>query len=241
MKLCDQVSPHAWKASFEECGRVHIANFLAGQSAQQIYDCLSQQEKWNLVFQTNNKHTDVDADSWSQLDDDQLADFKKIVFAQAQQGFQYLNKNIPIYDVYHKKLMPNHFFNTIFEFLNGEEFLDFCRVLTSEPEIGFADAQATCYSPGHFLNHHDDNIYGKDRVAAYVLNMTPAWDRNWGGALQFFDNDGHVEEAYMPKFNALNVFRIPKSHSVSYVTPFAGASRFSITGWLRKGQDPLKS
>ena len=103
---------------------MHIPGFLAEESAQQIYDCLSQQKKWNLVFQTNNKHTDVDADSLSMLDDAQLADFHNIVYTQARQGFQYLNKNIPIYDVYHKKLMPKHFFNTIFEFLNGEEFLE---------------------------------------------------------------------------------------------------------------------
>jgi SM-20-related protein len=241
VKLSDQVSPRDWNDSFEARGRVHIPDILSEGSAQQVFDCLSKQEKWNLVFQTNKKHTDADADSLSLLDEKQLADFHKIVYSQAQVGFQYLNKNIPIYDVYHKKLMPNHFFNTIFEFLNGEEFLGFCRTLTSEPEIGFADAQATCYSSGHFLNYHDDNVYGKDRVAAYVLNMTPNWDRNWGGALQFFDSDGHVEEAFMPKFNALNVFRVPKTHSVSYVTPFAGASRYSITGWLRTGKDPLKS
>jgi Rps23 Pro-64 3,4-dihydroxylase Tpa1-like proline 4-hydroxylase len=241
VKLCDQVSPHAFKELFRERGRVHIPGILSEESAQQIYACLSSQKKWNLVFQTNNKHTDIDADSLSQLDDSQLANFHEIVFTQAQGGFQYLNKNIPIYDVYHKKLMPDHFFNRIFEFLNSEEFLDFCRVLTSAPEIGFADAQATCYSPGHFLNSHDDNVYGKDRVAAYVLNMTPNWDRNWGGALQFFDSDGHVEEAFMPKFNALNVFRVPKAHSVSYVAPFAGSSRYSITGWLRTGRDPQLS
>lgn len=241
MKLSDQVSPQVWKATLLERRRVHIPDILSIDSANEIYDCLSRQEKWNLVFQNDKKHTDIDADSLLRWNDSQKSDFDKIVFAQARDGFQYLNKNVPIYDVYHSNLLPNHFFNEIFEFLNGEEFLDFCRELTSEPDIGFADAQATCYSAGHFLNAHDDDVYGKDRVAAYVLNMTPEWNADWGGALQFIGKDGHIEEAFTPKFNALNVFKVPIKHSVSYVAPFAGASRFSITGWLRKGKDPLAS
>jgi Rps23 Pro-64 3,4-dihydroxylase Tpa1-like proline 4-hydroxylase len=241
MKLNDQASPQEWKATFLERGRIHIPDILSPESADEIYECLSQQEKWNLGFLNDGKHVDIDVDSLLQWDDSQTADFYKIVFARATHGFQYLNKSIPIYDVYHKKLLPNNFVNEIFEFLNSEEFLDFCRELTSEPDIGFADAQATCYSAGHFLNTHDDNVYGKDRVAAYVLNMTPKWDPNWGGALQFIGSDGHIEEAFMPKFNALNVFKVPKAHSVSYVAPFAGESRYSVTGWLRKGKDPSAS
>lgn len=237
MKLRVQASADMWSPTFKSRGLVHIPDMLSLESANAIHDCLSQQEKWNLVFQRDNTHTDIDADSVLLWDDSQRADFLNIVHAQAQTGFQYLNKTIPIYDVYHKNLLPGHFFNTIFEFVNSAEFLNFCRELTGEPEIGFADAQATCYSPGHFLNVHDDNVYGKDRVAAYVLSMTPKWDCNWGGALQFFDSDGHVEEAFMPKFNTLNVFKVPKPHSVAYITPFAGAPRFSITGWLRTGED----
>lgn len=241
MKLNDQASAKKWKATFLERGRIHIPDILSPESADEIYDCLSQQEKWNLVFLNDDEHMDIDADSLLQWDDSQMADFYKIVFAKARNGFQYLNKAIPIYDVYHKKLLPNHFINEIFEFLNSEEFLGFCRELTSEPNIGFADAQATCYSAGHFLNSHDDNVYGKDRVAAYVLNLTPKWDTNWGGALQFFGSDDHIEEAFTPKYNALNVFKVPKKHSVSYVAPFAEESRFSITGWLRTGKDPMAS
>jgi SM-20-related protein len=65
------------------------------------------------------------------------------------------------------------------------------------------------------------------------MNFTPAWKSDWGGLLQFIDEDGHVAEAYAPAFNALNILRVPQKHAVSYVTPFAGAGRYSITGWLR--------
>ena len=42
----------------------------------------------------------------------------------------------------------------------------------------------------------------------------------------------------MPTFNALNLFAVPQLHSVSFVPPFAGALRFSVTGWLRAGGAP---
>ena len=70
--------------------------------------------------------------------------------------------------------------------------------------------------------------------AAYVLNFTPRWSPDWGGILNFIDRDGHVAEGYTPAFNALNVFRVPQLHSVSCVSPYAQAGRYSITGWLRE-------
>jgi 2OG-Fe(II) oxygenase superfamily len=90
------------------------------------------------------------------------------------------------------------------------------------------------YAATHFLTAHDDRDESKGRVAAYVLNLTPRWSSDWDGLLQFLDADGHVAEAYTPAFNALNVFRVPQPHSVSFVAPFAGQPRLSITGWFRR-------
>ena len=122
-------------------------------------------------------------------------------------------------------------------FLNGERFLTFARNLTGFQDIAFADAQATLYGPGHFLTLHDDAVEGKNRRAAYVLNLTENWREDWGGYLNFFDKVGNIEAAYKPAFNALNIFAVPAAHSVGLVAPFAGALRCSITGWLRAGTD----
>ena len=53
--------------------------------------------------------------------------------------------------------------------------------------------------------------------------------------------EGNTEIALAPSYNALNIFRIPMRHSVSFVTPFANAQRFSIVGFLRSGVDPKSS
>ena len=95
------------------------------------------------------------------------------------------------------------------------------------------DAQATRYRPGHFLTQHDDHAEGKDRLFAYVLNLTPQWIADWGGLLMFLTDDGHVAAAYTPRWNALNILKVPQPHAVSVVAPFARGARHSITGWIR--------
>ena len=70
------------------------------------------------------------------------------------------------------------------------------------------------------------------RLVAYVLNFTPVWNPDWGGMLLFTDERGHVEEGYVPVWNALNLMKVPQTHAVSLVAPFAGGLRYSITGWL---------
>ena len=122
----------------------------------------------------------------------------------------------------------------LIEFLNSSAFIGSDRRLTGDSSIALVDANATLYEPGHFLTRHDDAVDGKNRVAAYVLNLTPVWSADWGGILNFHAGDGHVIEGYVPTFNALNVFRVPQMHGVSYVTPFAVAGRFSVSGWFRR-------
>jgi hypothetical protein len=42
------------------------------------------------------------------------------------------------------------------------------------------------------------------------LNLTPVWRRRLGRSAEFLSAPtGHIEEAYVPTFNALNVFRVP--------------------------------
>jgi len=119
------------------------------------------------------------------------------------------------------------------DFLNGPAFIGFVRAVTGDDRIDFADAQATRYRPGHVLTGHDDAAEGKNRLYAYVLNLTRDWRSDWGGLLAFEGADGHIEEGFAPAFNALNIFAVPMRHAVTQVASFAPRDRLSITGWLR--------
>jgi Rps23 Pro-64 3,4-dihydroxylase Tpa1-like proline 4-hydroxylase len=238
LSLSPDLNVGPWDQLFAEKGRVHIPNFLTDDAADTIFECLNNQKTWNLVCQQDGIHQDLNDDVAAIWNEAQLAKFTAKLHEQARTGFQYLYRTIPIYDIYHKRMLPGNFLNEIFLFLNSPAFLNFLRTVLQMPDITFADAQATCYTSGDFLTKHDDSAQGKNRLAGYVLNLTPSWNPNWGGALQFYDSEDNCVDTLYPSYNALNVFRVPQPHAVTFVPPFADGKRISITGWLRAGADP---
>ncbi len=236
------VHPYKISASSREAAaryrrRIHIQNFLETDCALRLLRALETLPRWNTVTRSGERHLDLEASGLRKLSPSDQDRFEKAVHDRARDGFQYLFDNYPIYDAYHAGVIVSDELRALFEFLNSSAVIDFAREVTGIGDIAFADAQATRYRPGHFLTEHDDDISGKNRRAAFVFNLTNDWKADWGGLLMFIGPDGHVEEAYTPTFNALNIFTVPQRHCVSMVTPFA-ASRLSITGWFRSGADP---
>lgn len=219
--------------SYKQFGRIQITDFLDIRSANKISQTLIDQPEWNLAWNDQGKHTDLSYTGVMGWTSEQRDILSEKIHTQAENEFQYCYSAIPIFDIYQNKLMPGHFFNDIYEFFNSAKLIAFIREITGHESIAFADMQATRFSKGHFLTEHDDDVGGKNRLAAYVLNLTPEWRNDWGGALVFPKDKALDHDIFFPKFNALNIFSVPQKHFVSFVTPFAGANRYSITGWFR--------
>lgn len=222
-------------------GVVKVQNALSIESASLITEHIKKQDTWNLVFDHNGTHKDlnnIEVASWTE---EQRNNLLSVIHHQAKSGFQYHYETIPLYDIYHDDLLPGHFFNEIMQFLNEETTLSFFRELLSCPEISFTDGQITRFKAGHFLNKHNDDVANKNRVAAFVINLTELWRPDWGGALHLLNEDGALKHSFLPTFNEINIFKIPVDHYVGYVSPFATGSRLSITGWLRTGENPKLS
>ena len=98
--------------------------------------------------------------------------------------------------------------------MSQEATLNMLRKIVGDDAVAMADAQATAYAPGDFLTGHDDGVAGKNRVAAYVLGLTPAWRCEWGGLLLFHGVQGDAAEAWVPHFNTLNIFAVPQPLSL---------------------------
>lgn len=213
-------------------GRVHVPDVLTAGSATELYSCLSTRTPWQLSFNVGQRHVDLAHEQLTLMPPDKRELMSRAMLEQSRHGFQYVFDNYPLYDLYQSGRRDQPLL-AIHEFLNSAPFLEFVREVTGLEQIAFADSQATRYLPGHFLTEHDDDVAGKHRLAAYVFGFTPQWRADWGGILQFIDRDGHIAEGYIPKFNVLNLFRVPQKHNVSYVAPAAAQPRYSITGWLR--------
>ncbi|HEX8217395.1 MAG TPA: 2OG-Fe(II) oxygenase family protein [Allosphingosinicella sp.] len=232
-RLNPALDAEAVAREFGRSGRVHIEDFLERGCAERLHRFLKTSEDWLLIVNQGEKVFDLDREAQAALTADARAKLEQAAHAAARYGFQFMFESIRVPDEETLRRARADALNQFAAFLSSGPALDFLRSVTGRPAIEFADAQATAYGPGHFLTAHDDLVPGKNRQAAYVFGLSPAWSADWGGLLLFHRADGHVAEAYVPRFNALNLFAVPQPHSVSIVAPFAAARRYSVTGWLR--------
>jgi Rps23 Pro-64 3,4-dihydroxylase Tpa1-like proline 4-hydroxylase len=230
--------PHRLAEAFRASGRLQIANFLHPQDAERLLVFLKSSNAWRLVINSNDQFFELDRKAQAELTADQQAQLDEAVYAGARYGFQYRYETIRVPDAAAERTREPTPLNDFAVFLSGEPVLRFLRIIIGNDDISFADAQATAYAPGHFLTAHDDEVAGKDRRAAYVMNLSKDWSVDWGGLLTFHHPDASAAEAFVPRFNTLNLFAVPQRHSVGIVAPFAPRRRYSVTGWLRAGSPP---
>lgn len=218
-----------FSSEFHAKGRVHIPGVLTQDSARRLFLALKDETPWRLTLNKGDQF--LDFPNLSQEERNKIATG---AWQRAQSQFQYL------FDTHRLSMNgesypdPGHYLAKVVAFLNSQEVLSLVRQVTGTPAAEWADAQATLYRPGDFLTQHNDLKSlpgGYKRIAAYVLNMSPVWNADWGGILNFHDARGHIEEGLVPTFNALNMFRVPTVHSVSQVSLFGG-HRYSVTGWF---------
>lgn len=220
-------------AVFARYGRVHVPGILAPADAVSLHEALAGPVPWTLHYNDGAGVYDIPATQVDALTELERLALRRPIWARAAEGFQYCFDNFSLSDHHARGEHLEHPLMRAYELMRSPAMLDLARRITGRQDICVVDAQATRYRAGDFLTAHDDRDEAKGRVAAYVLNLTPRWRTDWGGLLQFHDADGHVAEAYAPAFNALNLFRVPQPHSVSFVAPYAGGPRLSITGWFR--------
>ncbi len=218
---------------YRQKNRIQIREALSEGAANDLFDILTRNTEWSLVWREADGHVETKRlPEMAAMPPQQRTQIINAIYARAREQFAFIYQANLMAENYASGRNPGHPLHRVFESLNGPDFIDLIRAVTGIETIVKADAQATLYGPGHFLNTHDDKIAGHKRRVAYVLNMTQNWNPDWGGLLQFYDDDGGVEDAFVPRFNTLSLFTVPQSHAVSYLPPFAPARRLAITGWF---------
>jgi len=214
-------------------GVVRVENLFPSDVAEAIYQVLLRGTPWRVVHSDAQvSHKYYRGEEWHGLAPEQRQKTLQGVLQKARDGFAYLYSCYPMVDALLAGDDPNWPLHELTEFLNSPEFMDFTKTITNEADVIKIDGQATLYAPGHFLNTHDDAGEIKERRVAYVMGFSKNWSRDWGGQLLFLDGDD-VTRGFSPSFNTLSLFKVPREHIVTQVTNFAGAGRYSVTGWLR--------
>lgn len=223
-------------ARFARTGRVQVRDVLQAHAASALRQLLEHGTEWGLACKAQGRPpVTLRAGELAALAPDERLELEQGIFSAAASGdYAVRFAQFPMLDAYLGRWHPGSAHDRLLELINSPPFLDLARAITGIPELIKADAQATAYLPGDFLGWHNDSHVGEGWRVAYVLNLAdPDWRPDWGGYLNFFDDDGNIVEGWKPRFNALNLLKVPQPHNVGYVPPFAPLGRFAITGWFR--------
>lgn len=237
-RLHPDLHPERLRNLYVHSSRLHIPGFLVAEDAQRLHACLASASDWSLVFNRGEKVIELNSAHQQSLTEEQRKAINLAVGEGARSGFQYRYHTIRVPDGRSNRQRDDSLLSHFARFLSSDPVVSMVRTITGLGDIRWADAQATRYGPGDFLTLHHDEIEGKNRRTAYVVNLTPVWRPDWGGLLMFHDDNRHVDEGFVPSFNAINLFAVPQWHSVSVVAPFADGHRYSVTGWFRAGEPP---
>jgi len=220
--------------------RVQIRDFLTPETASEIRAVLQTATPWGLAMQADG----TPYDSPQQILNEEMrtregqeraeAIGRATDEAAAKGNYAFRYAQFSLVQAVQRGFNPGGPHEILLEHINSDEFLDLVRDITGERDLVRADGQATLFARGQFLGLHIDSHVAEGWKIAYVMNFTiDEWKPDWGGYLQFFDEDGNVVQAFKPRFNSLNLLRVPQPHSVSMVAPFAPIGRYAVTGWLR--------
>ena len=224
-----EIAPY--QHEFTENGCVRIREFLTKEAADSVLEAMTKDIEWKFATTVDGKDTLFSAAEWRALGHQQQQAILQKSAIAARNGFHYAIEYYQLLSAYMEQWEPKTYLHTLAAFIRSEFFLNFTRQVTGLEEIAEADCQATRYQAGHYLTMHTDGHIDR-RLVAYVMGFTPVWRPDWGGLLQFFDQNGDITSGFKPTFNTLTMFAVPRDHSVSFVAPCAGGPRLTVTGWL---------
>ena len=227
-------------ARFAEHSRVQVRNILTDETAREIQKILMSATKWGMAVQAGDGPGSR-PQSWRheamrtpQGIEEINAAGTAAHRASSQGDYAFRFMHYPILTAIQESWEQDSVFEFILEYINAPDFLGLVRDISGIEGLRKADGQATLFAANHYLGRHIDSHLAEGWRLAYVLNMTREdWHPDWGGYLNFLDEDGDVIEGWRPRFNSLCLFAVPQSHLVSYVPPYAPVGRVAITGWLR--------
>jgi len=225
---------------FHRDQRIRIENVLRTEVAQRIRAICAEKVSFDYVYFLDGAVRVTGEQEMAGFDGKKKAQISQELMRNATKGIGYLYCG---YVMNQSRAVADGelgYLYELFEYLNSPDMLDFVEEITGREDLVRADAQYTRYSAGQYLTRHRDDIEGKARRLAYVFGFTRRWHPDWGGLLQFYDDAGTPRDAWVPAFNCLSLFDVRHLHSVSYVTPFAGEARLSLTGWFYGEDAPVR-
>ena len=234
LALNPALDPTALAGEYAARGRVRIHSLLAEDGVRALHGEIVRREDWRQMFIGSGGVIEIDRAARAAMPPEEADSLDRAVHERAALGFQYRYEGLRVPTP--GEAAPGDALGTFAEFMASAELLGFLQTVMNCSALAFGEGMTTAYGPGDFLTCHDDAVAGRNRLAAFVLGMTPQWRPEWGGLLMFHADDDAHGHALVPRFNTLDLFAVPQRHSVTYVSPAALGRRLALTGWLRPAE-----
>lgn len=213
--------------------RVQVPGYLQPDAAERLRHCLAHEVPWTLALRDDAGARTIAHDAYASMPEpDRAALLRQVAASAGGGGYRFAYDSYMMVSAYKERRDPGLLLHGVLELFNSPQYIAFAQALTGDGGIRRVNAQATRYRPGHFLRYHTDIESQEGRRYAYVLNLSRDWTADWGGLLQFIDDDGRIVDTFVPRWNSLSLFKVPAGHAVSLVAPWADGERLAITGWF---------
>lgn len=218
-----------WRRALAQRTCVQIPAFLQPDAADLLATELAERTPWQLAERSEGESRTTPRGAYP--DDAEFARVLQRGYARAADSYQFSYDSYMLVRAAKEGWDPDLVAHRVLQFLNTPQFVEFARYLGSDASITHVSAQCTRYRPGQYLMPHQDLEISEGRRYAYVINLSRDWAPDWGGQLQFLDTEGNIADTFLPRWNSLSLFRVPQTHQVTLVAPWAVRPRHAITGW----------
>ena len=216
--------------AYKEKKRLQIPDFLDAAAADKIYQGLTVNTPWQITHNDGKRANWLDVKDLEAKIGRRIREMTNLIFSSAAKGdFQYVRyaRLLKENQTGMRPLDPT--LVETYDFLNGKDVSGFIKAVTGKA-IKKADAEAHWYQNDNFQTRGTGAERGGKPAIGFSLTLAKNWSADWGGNTYFYDQDSNIEEVFVPRFNALEIFEIPASYSISLVAPFTTGFRVSITG-----------
>lgn len=215
---------------YQQQKRFRINQVFAQETIESLRRWVSADLPFEAAFVRQNQNFSVPTQQLKMMPAQERQALIQDIYRHANKGIGFLYERVKLPET--DGANKNPIGDALFNWLNSKNTINVIKQITGFEDIRNASAQLTRYVPGNFLTRHNDVNPEEQRRVAYVISFTQRWHPDWGGLLQFFQQDGTPLEAWSPLYNSMSLFDVNHPHSVTYVAPFAPHPRLSVTGWF---------
>ena len=219
---------------------IKVRNFFSTETIHHITELFNRIPIWNLAVPDSNKALFNFPLDKTNNQRHQLIQATETHKTRNRFGYCYFFHSVKAFNT---KATNDAITKSLAGFFEDRFFLKKLPASLELTSASVPEVNCTRFTSGDFLNLHSDHRPETPyctRRYAFVLGLNRYWHHEWGGLTLFppeFTEQTlpDIAQAVCPEYNSLLLFRVPKRHCVTQITPQAIESRNSISGWIHTG------